>query len=102
MRAEERLYDLEAEADDLEKKIKEHSFAWEMAKRAERDKKRWFYAWLITFILLIALVAGGIYLYATSEIDVFTLTQTTENGGDANYISAGGDVTYGIPENNGN
>lgn len=89
MRAEEKLNDLEEKAESLEKQIKEHSFAWDMAQRAERDKKRWFCAWLITFILLLSIVAGGIYLYATSEIDVFTLTQTTENGGDANYISAG-------------
>ena len=101
MQAEERLNDLEEKAESLEKQIKEHSFAWEMAKRAERDKKRWFYAWLITFILLLSIIAGGIYFYATSNFDIFTLTQTTENGGDANYISAGGDVTYGIPKNTG-
>lgn len=38
MRAEEKINDLEEKAENLEKQIKEHSFAWDMAQRAERDE----------------------------------------------------------------
>jgi len=100
MQTEEKIQEIEEKAKNLEKKIDAHSIVWEVVKKTEREKKRWFIAWLITFVLLLSIIAGGIYLFATSDVEVWTLTQTTESGGDANYYSAGGDLNYGISKDN--
>lgn len=96
MRTEERLQDIEEKAKSLEKTIEEHSFVWEIIQKTEREKKRWFIAWIITFILLLAVTAGSLYINST-DYDVYTLTQSTDEGGDINY--AGGNINYGVPEN---
>ena len=96
MRTDEKLNDLQLKTENLEKKIEEHSLVYDIVKKAEKDKKRWFVAWLITFILLLAVTAVSLYVN-TTDYDVYTLTQSTDDGGNINY--AGGDINYGVPEN---
>ncbi len=69
----------------------------EMA-RMERVNRRWFIAWLITFLLLVSCVAGFIWYEAqfTDEIITIDAEQTTEGGG--NNYALGGDY-YGAAEN---
>lgn len=70
----------------------------EMA-RMERVNKRWFIAWIITFILLIGCVAGFIWYEAQFEEISMTQEATTDGGGDAvvNGV-ASGDIYYGASE----
>lgn len=65
--------------------------------RLERHNKRWFIAWLITFLLLVCCVAGFIWYEAQFQDEVITVeaTQTTEGGG--NNYALGGDL-YGAAE----
>ena len=61
----------------------------EMA-RQERDKKRWFIAWLITFILFIASWAG--FLWYESQWEVVETYQEVEqeaNGNGTNNFIGG-------------
>ena len=60
--------------------------------RLERINKRWFFAWLITFILLVGCVAG--FIYYESQWEVVTTTEVTQqnDGGYNNYIGNDGDI----------
>lgn len=75
----------------------------EMA-RMERANKRWFIAWLITFLLLVGCVAGFLW-YEAQYVDEVTETIETsaEGGGNAYGTIVSGDsseVNYGASEGN--
>lgn len=62
--------------------------------RQERVNKRWFLAWLITFVLFIASWAG--FLWYESQWEVVETEITQENdGGYNNYIGNDGDIYNG-------
>lgn len=63
--------------------------------RQERNNKRWFIAWLITFILLVGCVAGFVWYENQWEVVETEITQDIDTGiGDA-FVSGTGDVIYG-------
>ena len=74
----------------------EESFAMKLLKETQKTSKRWFIAWIITFIAFLALLSGIIYFVMTSEIEVKTIDIAAENG-IATYIGNGnnGDVANG-------
>lgn len=74
----------------------EESFAMKLLKETQKTSKRWFIAWIITFIAFLALISGIIYFVMTSEIEVKTLDIAAENG-IATYIGNdnNGDVANG-------
>lgn len=75
----------------------------EMA-RMERVNKRWFIAWLITFLLLIGCVVGFIWYEAQYVDEVTETIETSDEGGGNAYgtiISGdGSEVNYGASEGN--
>lgn len=72
-------------------------FESEMA-RLERVNRRWFVAWLITFVLLIGCVAGFLYYESQFEDVVITAEQTAD--GQSNNYAIGGDFVGGTAEGN--
>ena len=58
----------------------EESFAMKLLKETQKTSKRWFIAWIITFIAFLALISGIIYFVMTSEIEVKTVDIASENG----------------------
>ncbi len=70
--------------------------------RLERMNKRWFLAWFVTFVLLVACVAGFIWYESQWEVVQETTTmeveQDADNGGMNKFI--GGDY-YGTSESEG-
>lgn len=77
--------------------IQRYYYEADMA-RMERANKRWFYAWLITFILLIGCVAGFIWYESQFEEIVITAEQTAD--GQSNNYAIGGDFVGSTPEGN--
>ena len=74
----------------------EESFAMKLLKETQKTSKRWFVAWIITFIAFLALISGIIYFVMTSEIEVKTVEVDAQNG-IATYIgnNNNGDVANG-------
>jgi len=66
--------------------------------RMERSNKRWFIAWLITFLLLCACVGGFIWYEAQFEDTVITAEQTAD--GASNNYAFGGDFIGSTAESN--
>lgn len=62
--------------------------------RLERINKRWFYAWLITFLLLVGCVAGFIYYESQWQVVETQVTQENDSGYN-NYIGNDGDIYNG-------
>lgn len=64
--------------------------------RSERANKRWFIAWLITFTLLLGVIAGVIWYESQFETVVTEETYTSESddGGIA-IVNRDGTVNYG-------
>lgn len=71
----------------------------EMA-RQERNTKRWFIAWIITFVLFIASWTGFIFYEKQFTDEVWTFEATTE--GEGNAIANGNGEVYYYGESEGN
>lgn len=75
----------------------EESLAMRLVQDTRKQSKRWFIAWLVTFLALLAVLSGIVYVVLTSDI-------TTENvginadDGIANYIGNdnSGDIENGF------
>lgn len=61
--------------------------------RMERANKRWFLAWLVTFVLLVGCVAGFTWFELQFEDVVYTVESQTDDGGTA-IANATGEVIY--------
>lgn len=72
----------------------EESFAMKLLKETQKTSKRWFIAWIITFIAFLALISGIIYFVMTSEIEVKTIEVTKAGEGINTYIGRDRDVNY--------
>lgn len=64
----------------------------EMA-RMERVNKRWFWAWVITFILLVGCVTG--FIWYEAQFVEESVWQEVDTGNGAAYVAGIGDITYG-------
>lgn len=64
----------------------------DMVCRMERVNRRWFIAWLITFILLVGCVAG--FLWYESQFEEISITAEQMADGESNNYAIGGDF-YG-------
>ena len=58
----------------------EESLAMRLVQDARKQSKRWFVAWLVTFLTLLAVLGGIVYIVLTSDI-------TAENAGINAYNS---------------
>ena len=97
------------ELDKVEEKVEKTSFAMEMLqfskeqnKQLERNNKRMFWIWIITFVGLVLSIGYIIYLLNDiSNVDSTKITQENESGYN-NYIGNDGDITNGETSNKEN
>lgn len=69
--------------------------------RAERDRKRWFIAWIITFALFV--ITNGCWIWYNSQMEITetTVTQDIDSGDGGAYVAGVGDVYYGSNPSDG-
>lgn len=75
----------------------EESLAMKLLQDTRKHSKRWFVAWLVTFIALVGVIGGIAYIVLTSDIAVENVGINTDNG-TVNYIGNdnNGDIDNGI------
>ena len=64
----------------------EESLAMRLVQDTRKQSKRWFVAWLITFLALLAVLSGIVYVVLTSDISVNDVEQTVSGNGYANFV----------------
>ena len=74
----------------------EESLAMKLLQDTRKHSKRWFVAWLVTFLALLIVIGGIVYIVLTSDISVKTITQDG-NGGNS-YIGNDGDIYNGATD----
>lgn len=72
----------------------EESLAMQLVRSYGKQAKKWFIAWLITFVALLGLLGGIAYIVATSEIEAKDVVVTQTSDGVNTYIGHDGDVNY--------
>lgn len=63
----------------------EESLAMRLVQDTRKQSKRWFIAWLVTFLALLAVLSGIVYVVLTSDITAESVGINADNG-IANYI----------------
>lgn len=71
----------------------EESLAMRLVQDTRKQSKRWFIAWLVTFLALLSVLGGIIYVVLTSDIAVDNIEQDWY--GVNNYIGNDGDINNG-------
>lgn len=64
----------------------EESLAMRLVQDTRKQSKRWFVAWLVTFLTLLAVLSGIVYVVLTSDISVNDVEQTVSGNGYANFV----------------
>lgn len=73
----------------------EESLAMRLVQDTRKQSKRWFVAWLVTFLALLSVLGGIVYIVLTSDIEVEDVDVNADNG-IANYIGNDGDIDNGL------
>lgn len=75
----------------------EESLAMQLLHDSQRNAKRWFTAWIVTFLLLLSVLGGIIYIVLTSDITTENIGVNADNG-IANYVGNdnSGDIDNGF------
>ena len=76
----------------------EESLAMRLVQDTRKQSKRWFIAWLVTFLALLAVLSGSVYVVLTRNILVKNITQ--DGYGINNYIGNDGDISNGAKNTN--
>ena len=76
----------------------EESLAMRLVQDTRKQSKRWFVAWLVTFLTLLAVLSGIVYVVLTSNISVKNITQ--DGYGIHNYIGNDRDISNGAKNTN--
>ena len=76
----------------------EESLAMRLVQDTRKQSKRWFIAWLITFLALLAVLSGIVYVVLTRNISFKNITQ--DGYGVNNYIGNDGDINNGAKNTN--
>ena len=76
----------------------EESLAMRRVQDTRKQSKRWFIAWLVTFLALLGVLSGIVYVVLTSNISVKNITQ--DGYGINNYIGNDGDRSNGAKNTN--
>lgn len=76
----------------------EESLAMQLVKNYGVQAKKWFIAWLITFIALIGFIGGAVYYFTTTEFSI--VEQTVDGDGTNNFIGRDGDIYNGQTKSN--
>ena len=80
-------------AEEGKEKVEE-SLAMAALRECKAQAKRWFVAWALTFILLLSVIGGIVFIVLTSDIRQSDVDLTADNG-IANYIGNDGDISNG-------
>ena len=70
----------------------EESLAMRLVQDTRKQSKRWFVAWLVTFLTLLAVLGGIVYIVLKSDISVNDVDQTVSGDGYANFVGNNGDI----------
>lgn len=84
-------------AEKGKQKVQE-SLAMRLVQDTRKQSKRWFIAWLVTFLALLAVLSGIVYVVLTSDVAVKNITQ--DGYGVNNYIGNDGDISNGAKNTN--
>lgn len=86
-------------ANEGKKKVEE-SLAIRILHDVKKQSKRWFIAWIVTFLTLLAVLGGVLYFVLTSDISVESseVTVSQDGNGINNYIGQNGDITNGATD----
>lgn len=76
----------------------EESLAMRLLQDTRKQSKRWFIAWLITFLTLLLVLSGILYMVLTSDISVNDIDQPVSGNGYANFVGNNGDIDNGTPK----
>ena len=76
----------------------EESLAMRLVQDTRKQSKRWFIAWLITFLTLLSVLSGILYMVLTSDISVNDIDQTVSGNSYANFVGNNGDIDNGTPK----
>ena len=76
----------------------EESLAMRLVQDTRKQSKRWFVAWLVTFLAFLGVLSGIVYLVLTNNISVKNITQ--DGYGINNYIGNDGDISNGAKNTN--
>ena len=76
----------------------EESLAMRLVQDTRKQSKRWFIAWLVTFLALLGVLSGIVYVVLTSNVSVKNITQ--DGYGINNYIGNDGDINNGAKNTN--
>ena len=76
----------------------EESLAMRLVQDTRKQSKRWFIAWLVTFLALLAVLSGIVYVVLTRNILVKNITQ--DGYGINDYIGNDGDISNGAKNTN--
>ena len=76
----------------------EKSLAMRLVQDTRKQSKRWFVAWLVTFLLLLTVLSGIVYFALTSNVSVKNITQ--DGYGINNHIGNDGDISNGAKNTN--
>lgn len=81
----------------MEKKVADVPYIVHEAEmaRMERVNKRWFIAWLVTFVLLVGCVTGFFWYEAQFVEEENTITQDIDTGNGNLALTGIGDLYYG-------
>ena len=71
----------------------EESLAMRLVQDTRKQSKRWFVAWIVTFLALLGVLSGIVYFALTSDIEVDNIEQ--DGYGVNNYIGNDGDINNG-------
>lgn len=71
----------------------EESLAMRLVQDTRKQSKRWFVAWLVTFLALLAVLSSIVYIVLTSDIAIDNIMQ--DGYGINNYIGNDGDINNG-------
>lgn len=76
----------------------EESLAMRLVQDTRKQSKRWFIAWLVTFLTLLAVLSGIVYMVLTSDISVNDVDQTVSGNDYTNFVGNNGDIGNGTPK----
>ena len=76
----------------------EESLAMRLVQDTRKQSKRWFIAWLVTFLTLLAVLSGILYMVLTSDISVNDIDKTVSGNGYANFVGNNRDIDNGTPK----
>ena len=76
----------------------EESLAMRLVQDTRKQSKRWFIAWLVTFLALLGVLSGILYFALTSDISVNDVEQTVSGNRYTNFVGNNGDIDNGTPK----